>query len=108
MEIFYSTDIAGNACRLDADESAHCIKVLRHRKGDIISVIDGKGSLMKCRIVSDSPKGAETEIIETVRNWGGHPYRLHLQFDTVEHLRYEKVFLSLIQSFFKVSLYFLI
>ena len=39
MEIFYSTDIAGNTCRLDADESAHCIKVLRHRKGDIISKI---------------------------------------------------------------------
>lgn len=90
MEIFYSTDIAGNACRLDADESAHCIKVLRHRKGDIISVIDGKGSLMKCRIVSDSPKGAETEIIETVRNWGGHPYRLHLAVcPTKNNDRYE-------------------
>ena len=90
MEIFYSTDIAGNACRLDADESAHCIKVLRHRKGDIISVIDGKGSLMKCRLVSDSPKGAETEIIETVRNWGGHPYRLHLAVcPTKNNDRYE-------------------
>ena len=58
MEIFYSKDIEGDICRLDADESAHCIKVLRHRKGDIISVIDGTGNMMKCRLSEDSPKGA--------------------------------------------------
>ena len=90
MEIFYSKEIDGSRCRLSEDEAAHCAKVLRHREGDIISVIDGKGSLMKCRLVSDSPKGAETEIIETVRNWGGHPYRLHLAVCPTKNIdRYE-------------------
>lgn len=90
MEIFYTEDIEGNVCRLDADESAHCIRVLRHRCGDAISVIDGRGNLMKCRIVSDSPKGAEAEIMETLPDWGGHPYRLHLAVcPTKNNDRYE-------------------
>lgn len=90
MEIFYTENIEGNVCRLDADESAHCIRVLRHRCGDAISVIDGRGNLMKCRIVSDSPKGAEAEIMETLPDWGGHPYRLHLAVcPTKNNDRYE-------------------
>lgn len=90
MEIFYSKDIEGDICRLDADESAHCIKVLRHRKGDIISVIDGTGNMMKCRLSEDSPKGAVAEIMETVPDWGGHPYRLHLAVcPTKNNDRYE-------------------
>ena len=90
MEIFYSKDIEGNVCRLDPDESAHCIKVLRHRKGDMISVINGKGSLMECRIVSDSPKGAEAEIVSVTNDWGTHPYRLHMAVcPTKNNDRYE-------------------
>ena len=38
MELFYSQDIEGGTCRLDHDESGHCIKVLRHRVGDEISM----------------------------------------------------------------------
>ncbi len=90
MEIFYSKDIDGDICRLDTDESTHCIKVLRHRTGDDISVIDGTGNLMKCRLVSDSPKKAEARILETVHGWGRHPYRLHLAVSpTKNNDRYE-------------------
>ena len=78
MELFYSQDIAGGICRLDHDESGHCIKVLRHRAGDEISVIDGRGTLYKCRITSDSHKGVEAIVVDSVADWGSHPYRLHL------------------------------
>lgn len=78
MEIFYSTDIDGSSCRLGAEESGHCIKVLRHRAGDSICVIDGLGSMYECRITSDSPKAVEAEIMNCHENWGSHPYRLHL------------------------------
>lgn len=78
MELFYSRDIAGGICRLDQDESGHCIKVLRHRSGDMISVIDGCGTLYRCRITSDSHKGVEAVIVETLSDWGGHPYNLHM------------------------------
>lgn len=78
MELFYSQDIEGGICRLYHDESGHCIKVLRHRAGDEISVIDGRGTLYKCRITSDSHKGVEAVVVDSVSDWGSHPYRLHL------------------------------
>ena len=76
MELFYSHDIAGGTARLDAEESGHCVRVLRHRIGDEISVIDGLGSLFKCRLAVADPKGAEAEILERVPGFGAVPYRL--------------------------------
>ena len=90
MELFYSRDIDGSICRLDADESGHCIKVLRHRAGDEISVIDGYGSLYRCRITSDSHKGVEAAVLSAEEGWGAHPYRLHLAVcPTKNNDRYE-------------------
>lgn len=78
MELFYSHEIEGKICHLDQDESGHCIKVLRHRSGDEISVIDGCGTLLRCRILTDSPKGVDAEILAAEKDWGCHPYRLHM------------------------------
>ncbi len=78
MELFYSRDIEGGICRLDQDESGHCIKVLRHRSGDEIAVIDGCGTLYRCRITADSHKGVEAIVISSESDWGGHPYHLHM------------------------------
>ena len=90
MEIFYSNDIGNGICRLDKDESAHCTKVLRHRCGDEISVIDGCGTLYRCRITSDNPKGAEAIVLSSEENWGSHPYRLHMAVcPTKNNDRYE-------------------
>ena len=76
MELFYAYEADGRICRLDADESGHCVRVLRHRAGDEIHVIDGFGTMYRCRLVDDSPKGAEAEVLEAFPGWGGHPYRL--------------------------------
>ena len=76
MELFYAYEADGRICRLDADESGHCVRVLRHRAGDEIHVIDGFGTMYRCRLVDDNPKGAEAEVLESFPGWGGHPYRL--------------------------------
>jgi len=76
MELFYAYEVSGRFCRLDAEESGHCVRVLRHRAGDAIDVIDGLGTLYHCRLTDDSPKGAEAEILEEKADWGAHPYRL--------------------------------
>ena len=90
MELFYSQDIEGGIVRLNQDESGHCIKVLRHKCGDEISVIDGCGTLYKCRITSDSHKGVEAIVLESQNDWGGHPYNLHLAVcPTKNNDRYE-------------------
>ena len=51
MEIFYSDDIQGSILRLPAEEAAHCVRVLRHRPGDRIEVIDGRGTLYHCTLL---------------------------------------------------------
>ena len=90
MELFYSRDIEGGICRLDHDESGHCIKVLRHKSGDEISVIDGQGTLYRCRITADSHKGVEAMVLEEIADWGTHPYDLHLAVcPTKNNDRYE-------------------
>ena len=76
MELFYAYEVSGRFCRLDAEESGHCVRVLRHRAGDEIDVIDGLGTLLHCRLVNDSPKGAEAEILSQEADWGAHPYHL--------------------------------
>ena len=76
MVLFYAYEADGRSCRLDADESVHCVRVLRHRAGDEIHVIDGLGTMYRCRLMDDNPKGAEAEVLEAFPGWGGHPYRL--------------------------------
>ena len=76
MELFYAYEVEGGVCRLDQDESVHCVKVLRHRAGDEVDIIDGLGSLYHCRLTLDSPKAAEAAILSREDGWGSHPYRL--------------------------------
>jgi 16S rRNA (uracil1498-N3)-methyltransferase len=76
MELFYAYEVNGRYCRLDAEESGHCVRVLRHRAGDPVDVIDGQGTLYHCRLTQDSPKGAEAEILSEEADWGAHPYHL--------------------------------
>ena len=76
MELFYAHEVSGNYCRLDAEESGHCVRVLRHRAGDEIDVIDGCGTLYHCRLTDDNPKGAGAQILETRADWNAHPYHL--------------------------------
>jgi RNA methyltransferase, RsmE family len=78
MELFYSKNIAAGETCLDAEESNHCARVLRHRSGDEIHVIDGVSNLYRCRIVDDSPKCVSFEILERIEGWGSHPYHLHM------------------------------
>ena len=76
MDLFYAYEVSGRYCRLDAEESGHCVRVLRHRAGDEVDVIDGRGTLYHCRLTQDSPKGAEAEILSQQADWGAHPYHL--------------------------------
>ena len=76
MELFYSRDIDGTLLRLDEEETRHCVKVLRHRTGEEIFVIDGQGRLLKCILTSTSGSRAQAEIVERTPSWGGHPYHL--------------------------------
>lgn len=90
MELFYSDKIENGKAFLSQEESGHCVRVLRHRVLDEIDVIDGLGSLLKCRIVDDSPKAVIAEIIAKTSNWGTHPYFLTMAVAPTKNMdRYE-------------------
>ena len=90
MEIFWTGDISDGLCRLSEEESGHCVRVLRHRVGDHLCIIDGRGAMYDCSLISDSPKGAVAKIDGTTANWGGHPYNLTMAVCPTKNIdRYE-------------------
>lgn len=90
MELFYSKDIDQVSVRLDEVESQHCIKVLRHRVGDEICVIDGLGTLLHCRLTVAEVRCAEAEIISREQGFGSHPYHLTMAVCPTKNIdRYE-------------------
>lgn len=76
MELFYAYEVSGGVCYLDAEESAHCVRVLRHRPGDAVDVIDGLGTLYHCSLQEASPKEAVARIVSAEPGFGAHPYHL--------------------------------
>lgn len=78
MEIFFSNDIQGTLLTLPPEESSHCMRVLRHRPGDTINVIDGLGTLYHCTLLGGDAHGAEARIESAEPGWHSHPYRLTL------------------------------
>ena len=90
MELFFADDIQDTRVRLDAEESAHCVRVLRHRPGDEISVIDGLGTLYRCALEIADAKGAQARILERTPGFGAHPYHLTMAVCPTKNLdRYE-------------------
>ena len=76
--------------RLDAEESGHCVRVLRHRAGDEISVIDGRGTLLRCELLDADPRGTTAQILERTEGFGAHPYRLTMAVCPTKNIdRYE-------------------
>lgn len=109
MELFYiradKTPCLGEMVVLDETESAHCISVLRHRTGDEVNLIDGKGNLLKCRIVDDTVSflnkkskkrggGAvlqvKLEVLSVEEGFGEHGYELTMAVCPTKNMeRYE-------------------
>ena len=76
MELFYAYEVSGSTCFLDAEESTHCVRVLRHRPGDLLDVIDGEGTLYHCELSVADAKGSEARILSAEPGWNERPYRL--------------------------------
>ena len=90
MELFFSDDICDSRVRLDQEESAHCVRVLRHRAGDGISVIDGRGTLYRCALEIADAKGAEARVLSKEPGFGAHPYHLTMAVCPTKNIdRYE-------------------
>ena len=95
MELFYSTDIRKDTVLLKGQEADHCARVMRHKAGDTIFVIDGKGGLYNCSVTELSvPKRGEAEvkcrIMEKSEGVGSRSYRLVMAVCPTKNMdRYE-------------------
>ncbi len=56
MEWFYVPGVASGDMRLPEDEARHCLKVLRHKPGDRIVVMDGMGQAYEAVLENNSVK----------------------------------------------------
>ncbi|WP_339788882.1 RsmE family RNA methyltransferase [uncultured Imperialibacter sp.] len=78
MHIFYhpQKSSVNDIVTLDKEESQHCLKVLRHKKGDQVYFTNGMGERFLCRIVGDQPGGAQLEVL-SVESFS-RPYHIHI------------------------------
>lgn len=60
---FYAPDIAQTSVLPESD-SQHCCRVLRMQAGDFVEVVDGRGTLYRCKIVTAHSKRTEIEIVD--------------------------------------------
>jgi 16S rRNA (uracil1498-N3)-methyltransferase len=65
LNLFYQPNIAEGVHTLDAEESRHCIKVLRKKVGEAIFITDGKGFFYDALIQNASEKQCTFEIVKT-------------------------------------------
>ncbi|MCU0325740.1 MAG: 16S rRNA (uracil(1498)-N(3))-methyltransferase [Spirosomaceae bacterium] len=77
MQLFYEPNILEKPF-LSEEDSKHCVRVLRHKKNDIIHVIDGKGGFFETEIVGENPKKCELRVLKSESEYGKKDYRIHL------------------------------
>ncbi len=90
MELFFTNNIIGSLATLDEQESVHCLKVLRNKLGDSISLTDGSGVLYRGEIASVTGKKCSVNIVESIPGRDSRPYYLHIAAAPTKNLeRYE-------------------
>ncbi len=64
MHRFYIPLVSGDTCKLDEEESKHCVRVLRLKENDAVEITDGKGNLFNAIIENAHPKACVLRIAE--------------------------------------------
>ena len=78
MQIFYTPDIEDDLYILNEEESRHSAKVLRLQKGDIIHLVDGRGTFYTAEIIEPHPKKTSLKVLTRQAAYGKRNHYLHL------------------------------
>lgn len=91
MNLFYAPELDQQThYQLTEEESIHCIKVLRMKIGDKLTLTNGNGVFLTGQIIVDHPKHCTMEIIERKAVASNHNYKLHLAVAPTKNItRYE-------------------
>ena len=84
MYLFYTPEIVGSKeevgktyC-LDAEESGHCVRVLRYNRGDEILLTNGQGMTYTAEIMNPNPKRCEFRVLTAERQAKHHSNYIHI------------------------------
>jgi len=94
MNIFYVSDAQRGSIRLNAEESRHCIKVLRLRKDDHVYLMNGKGSIFEAVISTPDINACVLEIISENKKEVPRPYRLSIAIAPTKNIERFEWFLE--------------
>ncbi|NOX47465.1 MAG: 16S rRNA (uracil(1498)-N(3))-methyltransferase [Chlorobi bacterium] len=78
MQLFYTPDINSDIYTLNEQESKHCIRVLRLKIGDEISLTDGVGNMYFTKIIEDHSKRCTVQVMEVKKEYGKRPFKIHI------------------------------
>lgn len=110
FSLFYSPDIINNP-QLPELESQHCVKVLRMKTGDKLTVTDGKGYYYNCILVQADSKHCTVSIIDRYEVSAGRNFNIQIAFSPTKQMDRNEWFVekateigidkfTLIQSFY--------
>ncbi len=77
--LFYNPNIKQTR-QLTEQESQHCVKVLRMKEGDELTVTDGKGFMYPCSLLQAHPKHCLVTINDEIYQPKSHNFALHIAF----------------------------
>ncbi len=85
MDYFFNPDLSLGSYFLNKEESKHCVLVLRHRSGDRIQAIDGKGGMYTCEIITADPSKTTFKIIGE-KHVPAKEYSIHIAISPTKNM----------------------
>ena len=85
MDFFFSNDINNQTIILDNYESRHCIKVMRHKVGDLIKIVDGLGNLYSGNLVSFNKNSCTIQINDKTENYKKRNQHIHIGISPIKN-----------------------
>ncbi len=94
MHIFYTQNIRVNTAILDGTESHHCIKVLRLKQNEVVSLVDGKGGYFEGIISVADQRACIIEIKKSQFEFEKRNFRLHIAIAPTKNIERFEWFLE--------------
>jgi 16S rRNA (uracil1498-N3)-methyltransferase len=85
MQIFYTNNVSDGVATFSREESGHCIRVLRMRRGDALHFTDGAGNLYEGIIAEDDPHIMKVTVTGVTKDYGKRQYRLHIAISPLKN-----------------------
>jgi 16S rRNA (uracil1498-N3)-methyltransferase len=85
MQLFYANNVSEGTAAFSREESGHCLRVLRMRRGDTIQFTDGEGNMYEGMITGDDPLNMKVSVNGVTKDAGKRRYRLHVAISPLKN-----------------------